>query len=146
MIYALEWYDVPKKDYGYRVEYHPYLTKGDHLRLEQLNTEYQMYEGVTLVLCSLISNRFLLNLKQKFLQKYMTQRWLRAPCALALGGIATMSFHALVMKEIYLNDLKDMGMDQYFELDLDADMMKQDLGEMGIEIEARYFDSKQPVA
>ena len=29
MIYALEWYDVPRKDYGYLVEYHPYLTEGD---------------------------------------------------------------------------------------------------------------------
>ena len=33
MIYALEWFDVPKKEYGYLVEYHPYLTKGDHFRL-----------------------------------------------------------------------------------------------------------------
>ena len=30
-------------------------------------------------------------------------------------------------------------MEKYFELDLDADMMRQDLKEMGIEIEAKYY-------
>ena len=124
MIYALEWYDVPRKDYGYLVEYHPYLTRGDYLRLEQLNSEHLIYEVTTLGLCSLIANRFLLNRKSKFMSKYMQQRWLRAPCALALGGFATYLFHIGIMRTVYKNDLTEMGMDKYFELDLDADMMK----------------------
>ena len=71
MIYALEWYDVPRKDYGYLVEYHPYLTKGDHARLEQLNSEHMIYEFTTFGLYSLVCNRFLANRKSKFLSKYM---------------------------------------------------------------------------
>ena len=39
-----------------------------------------------------------------------------------------------------------MNMDKYFELDLDADMMRKDLQELGIEIEAKYFDSKEAMA
>ena len=54
----------------------------------------------------------------------MQQRWLRAPCAIALGGVATYLFHIGIMRTVYQNDLRDMGMDKYFELDLDADMMK----------------------
>ena len=30
-------------------------------------------------------------------------------------------------------------MEKYFELDLDADMMRQDLKEMGIDIEGKYY-------
>ena len=40
MMFALEWYDVPRKDYGTLVEYHPYLTKGDSARLTNLNFEH----------------------------------------------------------------------------------------------------------
>ena len=44
------------------------------------------------------------------------------------------------MRSVYLNDLKDMELDKYFELDLDADMMRNDLKEFGIEVEGRFFD------
>ena len=37
MIYALEWFDLPKYDQGSLVEFHPELTKGDNQRLETLN-------------------------------------------------------------------------------------------------------------
>eukprot|EP00356_Strombidium_inclinatum_P007656 CAMPEP_0170501472 /NCGR_PEP_ID=MMETSP0208-20121228/38407_1 /TAXON_ID=197538 /ORGANISM="Strombidium inclinatum, Strain S3" /LENGTH=41 /DNA_ID= /DNA_START= /DNA_END= /DNA_ORIENTATION= len=40
------------------------------------------------------------------------------------------------MRTVYLNDLKDLGMDKYFELDLDGDMMKDDLKRYGINVEA----------
>ena len=71
MIYALEWYDVSPKDPGYQVEYHPYLTKGDYQRLQQLNTEHQVSNGVTFVLTSLIANRFLLRLQNPTIAKFM---------------------------------------------------------------------------
>ena len=142
MIYALEWYDVPRWDYGYLVEYHPYLTRGDYARLEHLNSEHMASQAITFVLTSLISNRFLMNLKNKFVQKYMGQRWLRVPCTVALAGLTTYGINRVFMQQVYLNDLKELNLDKYFELDLDADMMRADLKEMGIEVEAKYFDSK----
>ena len=33
MIYALEWYDVPRSAKADLVEFHPYLTEGDHEKL-----------------------------------------------------------------------------------------------------------------
>ena len=67
MIYALEWYDVPKKEYGYMAEYHPYLTKGDHFRLSHLNTEHFGTQCVIMCLFTLVSNRYLLSkVKSKF--------------------------------------------------------------------------------
>ena len=124
MIYALEWYDVPRKDYGYLVEYHPYLTRGDLMRLEQLNSEHMMHQGITFGLTTIISNRFLLNRSGKFLSKYMQQRWLRLPCAMAMGGLSTYALNVSIMRTVYLNDLQDLGLDKYFEIDLDADMMR----------------------
>ena len=59
MIYALEWYDVPKWNINYLVEYHPYLTKGDYERLETLNLEYMFTKSATFVLASIFSGRFL---------------------------------------------------------------------------------------
>ena len=143
MIYALEWYDVPKTDPGYLVEYHPYLTKGDLARLEQLNQEHTISNMVTLALTSLIGNRVLQRRKSPMAQKYMQQRWLRTPLALFMGGIATYTFNIVIMRSVYKNDLEDIGMNQYFELDLDADMMRQDLHEMGINVEAKYYTPKR---
>ena len=54
---------------------------------------------------------------------------------MALGGLTTYLINLLIMRPVYLNDLKDMGMDRYFELDLDKEMMKSDLKEMGIIID-----------
>ena len=71
MLYALEWFDIPRSDPGYLVEYHPYLTKGDQMRLDTLNNEHMMSNGVTFILTSLIGNRYLLSRKSKFAQKYM---------------------------------------------------------------------------
>ena len=36
------------------------------------------------------------------------------------------------MRPVYENDLNQMGMNKYFTLDLDADMMRQDLRQMNI--------------
>lgn len=33
MIYALEWYDIPRSAYSELIEYHPYLTLGDYDKL-----------------------------------------------------------------------------------------------------------------
>ena len=54
---------------------------------------------------------------------------------MALGGLTTYLINLLILRPVYLNDLKDMGMDRYFELDLDKEMMKSDLKEMGIIID-----------
>ena len=90
-----------------------------------------------------MSNRFLYNRKGKFSQKFMRQRWLRTPAAIVMGLTTTYAFNLGIMRQLYLNDLKDLSMDKYFELDLDADMMREDLSQMGINIEAKYFEKPE---
>ena len=57
----------------------------------------------------------------------MKQRWLRTPCALFLGGLVTAALNHLLMQPVYIRDLEEMGMTKYFQLDLDAEMMRKDL-------------------
>ena len=139
MIYACEWYDVRKTDHGYLVEYHPYLTKGDNARLQELNMEHTITQAVLFVLTGLIGNRSLLSQNKKWTQ----QRLLRTPMACLFGGVCTYAINYGIMRTVYLNDLKDQGMDKYFQFDLDADMMRNDLKEMDIHVSGKYFDMKQ---
>ena len=44
------------------------------------------------------------------------------------------------MKTLLSNDLKEEKLDKYYILDLNAEMMKEDLSEMGIKIKAAHFD------
>ena len=69
----------------------------------------------------------------------MQQKYLRAPVAISMGLVTTYAINLGIMRQIYLNDLKELGFEKYFELDLDADMMRDDLKEMGIHIEAKHF-------
>lgn len=38
MMFSLEWYDIPRSSYSDLIEYHPYLTVGDHDKLFYINT------------------------------------------------------------------------------------------------------------
>ena len=58
-----------------------------------------------------------------------------------MAGISTYFINISIMRQVYLNDIEGMGLNKYFELDLDADMMKNDLKEMGIDVEAKYYDA-----
>ena len=63
------------------------------------------------------------------------------PFAMALGGIATFVFNQFVLRPIFLSDLDELGLAQkYFSLDLNADMMREDLEQYGIAINAKHFD------
>ena len=44
------------------------------------------------------------------------------PCALAMGGAVTFGIDKTVMQAVYEKDIVEMGMDKYYQLDLDADM------------------------
>ena len=39
--------------------------------------------------------------------------------------------------------MKEANLEKYFELDLNAEMMKKDLAELGIKIRAQHFDLAQ---
>lgn len=71
----------------------------------------------------------------------MQRRFVRLPSAILIGSALTFAMNLLVLRPIFLNDLEELGLAQkYFELDLNADLMREDLKNMGIKIEARHFD------
>jgi hypothetical protein len=138
MIYALEWYDIPRTAYSDLVEFHPYLTEADYDKLYYVNTQNRIENAVSLLLFTLVSNRMLLTRGPNL---FKTRRFARIPGALLVGGGCTWITNKFLFKAIYLSDLDDMGLTKkYFDLDLNADMMREDLSKLGIHIDARHFN------
>jgi len=135
MIYTLEWYNIPRTRYSDLIEYHPYLTVPDYDKLFYVNTQHRIENGISLALFSLIANRLLHD------RYSYNSRYLRFPLAFLLGGLVTYGFNLAILRPIYLSELERMGLTQkYLDLDLNADMMREDLEEMGITVRARHFD------
>ena len=61
MIYALEWYDIPRSAKTDLIEFHPYLSEGDYEKLEYIKQQHFMELTVSGLLFSLVSNRVLNN-------------------------------------------------------------------------------------
>lgn len=140
MIFALEWYDIPRTSYSDLIEYHPYLTVGDHDKLFYINMQHRIENTISFTLFSLISNRLMFNRGKTWLKK----RYVRTPAALISGGLLTYVFNYLVLRPIYLHDIDEMGLkSKYFFLDLNADMMKEDLEQLGIKIKSKHFNKEE---
>jgi hypothetical protein len=123
MIYALEWYDIPRSAYSELIEYHPYLTKGDYGKLYYINMQHRIENSLSFALFTLASHRILVK-KTSWFKRRIT----RVPASLAIGGLFTYIFNMSILRPIYLNDISEMGLaDKYFFLDLNADLMKEDL-------------------
>lgn len=139
MVYALEWYDIPRSAYSELIEFHPYLTKGDYDKLFYVNMQHRIENTISFSLITLIVNRIL---HGKF--SIFKRRLTRLPVAFGLGGIFAYLFNLAVLRPIYLNDICEMGLaDKYFFLDLNADLMKEDLKQFGFKIDAKHFDLDQ---
>lgn len=68
---------------------------------------------------------------------------MRTPIALFTSGLLTYAFNLAVLRPIYYADMKELGLDKYMHLDLNADMMKQDLEDLGIRIKAKYYNQEE---
>ena len=58
MIYALEWFDIPRTAYNDLIEFHPDLTKADHDRLFYVNTQHRIENFISMTLFTLLANRY----------------------------------------------------------------------------------------
>ena len=139
MVYALEWYDIPRTAYSELIEYHPYLTVGDYDKLKYINMQHRIENLISMSLFAAVANRLIFT---KF--PIFNKRYTRFPTALAIGGVATYVFNLFILRPMYLHDLEEMGLaDKYFFLDLNADLMKEDLEQLGFKINAKHFDLEQ---
>ena len=143
MVFALEWYDIPRTAYSELIEFHPYLTLGDYDKLNQINRWHRTENSISMALFSMIANRMLMT-KTAAESIFRRRRVARLPTAMALGGMVTYVFNMLVLRPIYLDELHQYGLaEKYFYLDLNADLMRDDLQGMGISIDAKHFDMEQ---
>ena len=143
MIYALEWFDIPRTAYSDLIEFHPDLTAADHDRLFYVNTQHRIENFISMTLFSLLGNRYARQKGGALLQR----RLIRFPLVLGLGGALSYALNVTLLKPILLHDLGEMGLvEKYFELDLNADMMREDLEKLGIHIDARHFDMEHAMA
>ena len=136
MIYALEWYDVPRSAKADLVEFHPYLTVEDYEKLYYIKNQHLIEVSISSLLFVLMSNRILNGQGPTIFRK----RYIRFPTALVLGGLLTYGLNHFLLKKLLVQDLKEEKLDQYYTLDLNAEMMKQDLAGMGIRVKASNFD------
>ena len=92
-----------------------------------------MSVGFTGLLASIISNRQLYNIHNSV--KLLKHRIFRVPSAIGIGAICAAAFDYGLMSHVYDNDIKELGLDKYYSLDLDSEMMRKDLAEMGINVQ-----------
>lgn len=136
MIYALEWYDVPRSAKTDLVEFHPYLTEDDYEKLYYIKNQHFIELSISSLLFLLMSNRIMNNNGPAILRK----RYVRFPLAFVIGGMMTYALNRSFLTTLLENDMKEDKLEKYYNLDLNADMMKQDLAGMGIKIKAANFD------
>jgi hypothetical protein len=143
MVFALEWYDIPRTAYSELIEFHPYLNFGDYDKLKQIDRWHNTENSISMLLFSMMTNRLLYSRSSEnsILKR---RRMVRLPLAMAAGGLITYVFNFFVLRPIYLEELHQYGLaERYFFLDLNADMMREDLKQMGISIDAKHFDMEE---
>lgn len=95
---------------------------------------------ISMLLFSMMSNRIIMT--RSGANSILKRRALaRLPLAMALGGVLTYAMNLAVLRPLYLNELNEYKLaEKYFYLDLNADMMREDLKQMGLNIEAKHFN------
>ena len=104
MIFALEWYDIPRSSYSELIEFHPYLNYGDYEQLLQINRWHRTENSISMILFSMIVNRLLWT-KSNANSILKRRRLVRLPLAMGLGGLVTYVFNLAVLRPIYLDEL-----------------------------------------
>ena len=121
MIYALEWYDIPRHAYADLVYFHPYLTKGDDTKIYYISKMHLCENLITLSLFTLVSNRLLLKLGKNY---FKIRRFARTQASLLIGGAGAYVMNRLFLNKWMLGDIKSFDLDKYLTLDLNADWLR----------------------
>ena len=96
MIYALEWYDIPRSHYSALIEFHPYLTEDDYDHLWHVEKQHKIENSISMTLFTMVSNRMLLDRGPVTFQRRYT-RW---PAALLVGGVISYALNLAVFRKI----------------------------------------------
>jgi hypothetical protein len=106
MMYALEWYDIPRTAYSDLVEFHPYLANSDYTKLYNLNSQNRVEKVFGFGFFTLLSNRLLL---QKV--NFCKPKFVRVPCAIMSGVFSLYLFDRMFLQHLYYGEMRDAGLD-----------------------------------
>ena len=135
MVYALEWFDINKKNYIDLIKYHPNIIYKDYEEIENLQSQHNLDICVTMALSTLVTNRLLAS--------YIPRRIYRYPVTLLWSSAITYGFSQYVLHYVLRKSVDKRGLGQYLELHYDADAMRADLENVGIKIKARFYDKEE---
>ena len=96
MIYALEWYDIPRSHHSSLIEFHPYLTEQDQESLWYVDQQHIIENSISMVLFSLVANRLLQQAGPSIFKRRIG-RW---PCALLTAGSLSYALNVAVFRQI----------------------------------------------
>lgn len=126
LLYASEWFQVPKSNVFMKIQLHPCLTiKHDHL-LNTYQNQYRRNLAFVAFGTGLVYNLFG-NKKTK------ARRALNFIVSIVIGTTGALLFNQLYYKKKYEQQLaEDPSLKQYLELDLDRNKIREDLKNYGI--------------
>ena len=96
MIYALEWYDIPRTHYSALIEFHPYLTEDDYDHLWHVDKQHKIENSISMVLFTMVSNRMLFDRGASIFKK----KYVRYPIALFFGGAFSYALNLAVFRQM----------------------------------------------
>ena len=123
MLYALDWYEIPKTKHADLVTFHPNLTEEDFEEIEHLTRQHRIENGICYVLYAMVGNRLL----SQYFTKMRQSKLLRLPSVLVGAAALTYGTNKVLFQHLMFTEIEEKGLDDYYELDLNEQMMRKDI-------------------
>jgi hypothetical protein len=126
LIYAYEWFKIPERNAFEKVCFHPYLTKGDFNKANELR-ENQKINLFAFCIVPLYAGLFLI--KRKIARTtYYRRNWSPIIGIVSAAILVPFACWNVVLKKKLDNDIKeDPNLKKYLTLDLDKNKISKDL-------------------
>ena len=108
MIYALEWFDIPKSNKFdlTLIKYHPNITINDYEKVMNIENQQFMDDSIFMCVSSLIFNRLFNSSKMTSKLGFFKRRIFRYPAVLLTSSLLTVAFDRTVIKYFMQQDMK----------------------------------------
>jgi hypothetical protein len=128
MLYAREWFNIPKEMSYMKIILHPYLTIRDDKLLKDMNKNNNRS-----LIFYFLGNLALMNILGQRIKRSKTKLALRFLFTLGLCAVSTYLYKTYYLNLKFEETLKeDKNLNKYLKLDLDYNKIKADLSNYGI--------------
>ena len=126
MLYALEWFEVPKSNHLEQVMQHPQLTTDDQIKINYISKNHTIENALCFGLASVLF--------WKQGHRFVKRPFLRVLPVAVSALVFSYFTNRILFEPLVKNEIVDNDMAQYFELDLDEGMMRADLAQLGVQL------------